>query len=406
MSHTIDHAVSGDLTVDETLERYRVLEDPPGRDLQSLVDLIAEICDVPHAVINMITSTHQHQVVTAGFDASVCSREDSMCAAVMDEPRPIVVADASQDDRFRDNPFVTGEIGAVRFYASAPIRTSGGITIGRLCVFDLVPRELSDVQKQALAVMASQVMDLLELRFRSTELESSLRQLTEARDELRRSNEHLTLFAGQVSHDLRTPLTAILVNAELLATEPVVEGDAEVAQMVTAVEQAGHRMDAMIQEMLSFAREGGRLRLVETDLRTVVGLVVTDVSPIVERESATIEVGELPRVIGDPDLLYSVVLNLVTNALKFARPGVPAVVSIRADRTDGHWRVRVTDNGIGVADDQREAMFALFGRADESVAGHGIGLTTARRIVEAHGGTVGMEDAPGGGTSVWFDLPA
>lgn len=391
--------------VDRELERYRVMDQQPRRDLQSLVDLIAEICDVPHAAINMISSSSQHQIVTAGFDSSVCAREDSMCAVVIDEPRPVVVADASEDDRFRDNPFVTGEIGSVRFYASAPIATSEGVPIGRLCVFDDVPRTLTDLQKQALGVMAAQVMDLLELRFRSQELEDSLRELTQVRDDLRRSNEHLTLFAGQISHDLRTPLTAILVNAELLSSEPVVERDAEVAQMVGAVEQAGHRMDTMIQEMLSFAREGGRLRAVETELQHVVKLVVGDLAPLVERDGAQIEVGELPRVVGDPDLLYSVVLNLVTNAIKFARPGEHADVTISAEQRPAHWRIRVTDHGIGVPPDQQESVFALFARADESVEGHGIGLATAQRIIDAHGGAIGMEDVAGGGTSVWFDLP-
>ncbi|MFC5675993.1 sensor histidine kinase [Aeromicrobium endophyticum] len=391
--------------VDHELERYRALDQTPGRDLQSLVDLIAQICDVPHAAINLISSTAQHQIVAAGFEPSVCARDDSMCAIVMGAPDAIVVADASVDERFKHNPFVTGEIGSVRFYASAPIITPDGVPIGRLCVFDLVPRELSPVQRQALGVMASQVMDLLELRFRSQALEESLQELTRAQENLRRSNEHLSQFADQVSHDLRTPLTAILVNAELLATEPVIEGDADVAQMVEAVEQAGHRMDAMIQQMLSFAQQGGRPRNADVDLAHVLDLVLKDVAPLSQRSEAQIVVGELPRVVGDADLIYSVLLNLMTNAIKFARPNQRPEVTVRAERRDRHWRIRVDDNGIGVAEDRRESMFEIFTRDDHDRIGHGIGLATARRIVEAHDGTIGMDASPSGGTSVWFDLP-
>jgi signal transduction histidine kinase len=397
--------LDGTTAVDRELERYQVLDRAPGRDLQSLVDLIAQICDVPHAAINMISSTHQHQIVAAGFEPSVCARDDSMCAIVMDAPDAIVVADASADKRFKDNPFVTGEIGAVRFYASAPIVTPDGVPIGRLCVFDVVPRELGPVQQQALGVMASQVMDLLELRFRSHALEESLQELTRAQEDLRRSNEHLTQFAGQVSHDLRTPLTAILVNAELLATEPVVESDAEVAQMVEAVEQAGHRMDAMIQQMLSFAQQGGRLRRSQVDLRHVLDMVLKDVAPLAQHSDASIVVGDLPRVEGDSDLIYSVLLNLMTNAIKFARPGERPDVTVSAERREHHWRIRVDDNGIGVPEDRRESMFELFTRDAHDRAGHGIGLATARRIVEAHGGSIGMDASASGGTSVWFDLP-
>lgn len=392
--------------VDDEIERYGVLQNASGRDLHTLVDLIAAICEVPHAAINVITSHQQHQIATAGIEPSICTREDSMCAVVLDEARTVVVKDASLDDRFAANPFVTGEIGAVRFYASAPIVTTEDVTIGRLCVFDDVPRELSRVQREALDVMALQVMDVLELRFRGRALEESLQELTKVRDELSRTNEHLTLFAGQVSHDLRTPLTAILVNAELLSTEPAVEADPEVLGMVGAVERAGHRMDAMIEEMLTFARQGGRLRIVETDLRRTAEQVLADVVALARRGDADVHIGDLPVVMGDPDLLYSVMLNLVTNAIKFARPGTRPFVSITAERLSQHWRIRVTDNGIGVAQERQDAMFDLFARADEKVAGHGIGLATAKRIVESHGGTIGMDSPPGGGTSVWFDLPA
>lgn len=387
-----------------SLDRYAVLSHPAGRELQALVELVAQTCDVPTAAINIVTRDRQHQIATAGFDPSVCSRDDSMCALVLGEDGPVVVPDASADPRFARNAFVNGDIGRVRFYASAPLVTPEGTMLGRLCVFDDIARELSPRQQDALTTLAAQIMDVLELRYRTRALEESLRELTEVRDALRRSNEHLTLFAGQVSHDLRTPLTAILVNAEVLAGEPVIRDNADATEMVKAVQTAGHRMDAMIEEMLTFALEGGRLQVVETDLRRVVDLVLSDIAPMLKRDRADVRVGDLPRVMGDHDLLYSVVLNLLTNAVKFARPGTAPTVSITADRRSEHWRVRVTDDGIGVPAVRRESMFALFARGGEGV-GHGIGLATARRIVEAHGGSIGMDSPDGGGTSVWFDLP-
>lgn len=391
--------------VDGEIERYAEPDQVSGRDLQSLVDLIAAICEVPYAAINMVGSDQQHQVVASGIEPSVCAREDSMCAVVMTDPDAVVVHDATLDPRFADNPFVNGESGAIRFYASAPVTTPDGIAIGRLCVFDTVPRELNEIQRRSLKVMAGQVTDLLDLRYRSQALEESLHDLTEVRDDLARSNEHLSQFAGQVSHDLRTPLTAIIINAELLATEHTVEADTDVSDMVSAVSDAGHRMDAMIGEMLSFAQENGRLHPVDTDLAHLVGLVLVDIEPLISHGDVDVQVGVLPHVMIDPDLLYSVVLNLLTNAIKFARPDTQPIVSITADRLRDHWRFRVTDNGIGVPKARQEAMFELFARADSSVSGHGIGLATARRIVEAHGGTIGMDTPADGGTSVWFDLP-
>nr|MCW2727678.1 histidine kinase [Aeromicrobium sp.] len=391
--------------VDREIHRYGLLDREPRRDLQSLVDLVAAICEVSCAAISTIGTVEQREIVAHGFEPSVYGRGDSICAVVMDEPGLVVVPDASRDPRFADDPRVTGRLGAIRFYASVPVLTPEGVLIGRLCVFDEAPRELTPVQQKALGIMAGQITDLLALRFRSRALETSLVELTTVRDELRRSNEHLTQFAGQISHDLRTPLTAILINAEMLASEPVVEGDADVSAMVGAVSKAGHRMDALIEEMLSYAREGGRLRMVETDVAQVVGKVLADIAPLVRRDDADIRLGELPHLQADPELLYSVVLNLLTNAIKFARPGTRPTVWITADRLSEHWRVWVTDDGIGVPEDRQAAMFELFSRADDGTAGHGIGLATARRIVEAHGGTIGMQTPAAGGTSVWFDLP-
>jgi signal transduction histidine kinase len=391
---------------DEELERYALLTDPPVRDLQGLVDLVAQVCQVPTAGINIISRYQQHQIATAGFDPMICSRDDSMCAAIMTERVPVVVPDASLDPRFADNPFVNGDIGAVRFYASAPIITPEGVPLGRLCVFDNKPRALTPEQVRGLTTLAEQVMDVVELHYRSRELEDSLAELTAVRDELRRSNDHLALFAGQVSHDLRSPLTAILANAEMLAAEPAVEADKELLSIVDAVSAAGQRMNRMIEEMLGFAMEGGRLELAETPVGHVVEVVLADLAPIIKQSGAQIVVGDLPTVLADADMLYSIVLNLITNALKFVRPDVTPHVEVAATRVDGGWRFTVGDNGIGIPADRRNVVFTLFERAADEIAGHGIGLATTHRLVEAHGGRIGVDESPAGGALVWFELPA
>ncbi len=310
----------------QTIERYEVMEASPGRELQALVDLAAQVCEVPTAAINLITGTEQRQIATYGFDASICAREDSMCAAVIGEADAVVVADASLDPRFSANPFVTGAIGTVRFYASAPLIASNGVAVGRLCVFDEEPRVLSPVQETALTTLAGRVMDVLELRFRSRQLEESLAELTRTRDELKRSNEHLTQFAEQVSHDLRTPLTAILMNAELMSSEPVVSQDAQLPELLDNVIESARRMNQMIEQVLTFAREGATLRQERVHLGDVFARAKADLVPSGLADGAAIVVADLPMVTGDQDLLYVVALNLLTNALKFTRPGVPPAV--------------------------------------------------------------------------------
>lgn len=390
---------------DEEIDRYGVLRQPDDDGLQELVELSALACDAPRAAINIITSTQQHQVATAGVDRSICDRGDSMCAIVLDEPEVVVVPDAARDPRFAENPFVSGELADVRFYASAPLVTASGVVLGRLCVFDDLPRRLTPQRARVLDVLAARVVDVLDLRLRTRQLERSLADLTLARDQLNRSNELLTLFAAQVSHDLRTPLTAILANSELLLDEPPVSGEPGARELAEATLEAGRRMAGLIDSILHSARVGSHLEAEDVPLDKVLEHVLDDLQPALAARDATVGHGQLPVVRGDVTQLYSVMLNLVSNAVKFVPRGRAPQVTVEAEREGGAWRITVADNGRGVPLDQRESLFDLHVRGDDSVDGWGIGLATARRIVEDHGGAMGIADSPAGGAAVWFTLP-
>jgi signal transduction histidine kinase len=368
--------------------KYRVLVEPPRADLLAIVEIAAQVARVPMATINLITDVEQHQIATHGFDASVCAREDSMCNVVLGAGRPVVVPDASLDPRFRDNPFVTGVIGNVRFYATHQLRTPEDVVIGTLCVFDEVPRTLSDEQEHALVGLADRVVDLLELELRTRELE--------------RSNEQLAAFAGQVSHDLRNPLTAVTMSLNMMGDE-ITEDDADLTFLVQRAIGGAGRMQSLIDDLLKFARVGGELQRVSVDLDTVVKDVREDLATALAH--ATVVVGDLPTVTGDPVQLRAVLQNLVANAAKFVRPGQPAHIEVDATRIGERWRIEVCDRGPGIPADQQERVFQPLARIDEDVEGSGIGLTTCRRIVEAHGGRIGLTDSPYGGTCAWFELP-
>ena len=132
-----------------------------------------------------------------------------MCAQILAACEVVVVDDASLDPRFCDNPFVNGRFADIRFYASAPLLTPTGHALGTLCVYDTVRRSLSAEQRDSLQVLANQVVEVLELRRQTRWLDLALSELT-------RSNEILSDFAGRLSHDLKTPLTAVLGFAEVL----------------------------------------------------------------------------------------------------------------------------------------------------------------------------------------------
>ncbi len=316
-----------------------------------------------------------------------------------DHPRrPGGRPDARQDARFRNNPFVTGEIGDVRFYASYQLHIPDGTVIGTLCVFDVEPRTLSPEQERALAGLAARVVDVLEL-------ELTTRRLVAANERLGASNERLAAFAGQVSHDLKNPLTAVTMSLEMALDEAEELADAEMlGSLLERANRGADRMQRMINDLLAFARGGTPPEVVQVDLDALVGEVLEDLAGVLG--SATIEAGDLPTVPGDPVQLRAVVQNLVANALKFTRDGIDPRVCVTAEHLEGHWRVEVTDNGRGIPEDKQDQVFEPFARIDKTVPGTGIGLATCKRIVEAHGGRIGITTPANGGTVVWFLLPS
>ncbi|MCW3493117.1 sensor histidine kinase [Microbacterium sp. SSM24] len=381
-----------DATRRDTIADYRVIGLAPEPDLEGLVQLAATVCDVPTAVINIIDDRFQHQIAAVGFTAAVCAREDSMCAQVFQDPGHVVVPDAREDERFARNPFVTGAVASVRFYASSPLVTPSGIAIGTLCVFDEEAGDLDETRSRALALLAHQVVDVLELR-----------RLTR---ELGESNRRLEHFARQVSHDLTAPLTALTAYIDLASVSPELERAPRAADALARAESAALRMSTMISDLLDYARLGGSTpRRDEVDLADVVRGVLDDLHPLID--GARVVVDADVRVVGDATLLGVLVQNLVANALKFTRAtGAVPRIEIRAMRLAGAWRISVDDNGPGVASDERERVFELMARSGSGeVPGLGIGLTTCRRIAEAHHARIGIGESPLGGASVWVVLP-
>ena len=168
------------------------------------------------------------------------------------------------------------------------------------------------------------------------------------------------------------------------------------------------RMRTFIDELLAYSRAAWRSAHAQVELGPVASAALDGLRAKVERTGATVEIGPLPVVVGDPTALGQVFHNLLANAMKFHAPGRAPTVRVESERDGGHWIVTVADDGIGVADEERDRIFAAFHRASVSpeAPGHGLGLSICRRIVERHGGRIWVEPQDGGGSRFRFTLPA
>lgn len=365
--------------------------------LKNLVQLAAKLCGVPFGVINVVTSDQQQQVAAVGFEAAVCAREDSMCSQVFLSGKPTVVPDASLDPRLASNPFVTGEIASVRYYASVPLETASGFVLGSLCVFANTPGTPGKDHLGMLEILARQAVQLLELQRRTLQLNSAL-------SEVRESNAKLAEFAGRVSHDLRGPLTTMLGYVEMAGDE--VDGDHPAAEYLQIIDASGHRMLAMLEDVLTYSRMGGALQRQRVSLQTVAAEVAKDLG--LSFGSGAVLDAEAMKLHVDPGQLRTLLQNLVANAVNYRSPDRDLKVRISGISNYHGTTVFVADNGKGIAPEDRQRVLEPLVRLHRDGDGHGsgLGLAIARRVVEAHGGELSLKETPGGGTTAVISFPA
>jgi signal transduction histidine kinase len=232
--------------------------------------------------------------------------------------------------------------------------------------------------------------------------------------ELRRSNAELEQFAYVASHDLQEPLRKVAAFCQLLEQRYRSELDERGVEYIGFAVDGAKRMQVLINDLLTFSRVG-RLNVTRAtvDLDATLDTALGNLAAAIEESKAQIvrRGGPLPRVIGDATLVTMLWQNLIGNAVKFRREDrVPHIV-IGCERGtgdhDGHWIFSVTDNGIGIAPEFAEKVFVIFQRLHgrDAYTGTGIGLALCKKIVELHGGTIGIDTGNSSGSRFWFTLP-
>ncbi len=363
--------------------------------LAGFTQLAAELCGVRRAVLNLIDDRYQYQLAAYGFSPTITDRDDSMCDLPLRLGEQLVVADARQDPRLASNRWVTGELGSVRFYAASPLQSPGGHLVGTLCAFDSEPGSLTAGQRSALRTLAAGVIDVLELRRRSDQLRQTVAELA-------RSHRQLAAFASQLSHNLKTPLTASLGFSELLQDHPAVQQDPTALDYANRSVSGGRRMMTAIDQLLSYASVGGTPRREQVPVTGLVEQVLAELGPLAEGAEIRCDV---TSVVADPVQLRVLLANLIGNAVQYRNPTGRCEVAVTVAATSWGHELRVVDNGPGIPPEQRPAVLRPLVRLDSDSEGTGMGLPTCERIVAAHGGTVSITDTAGGGTTVCIRLP-
>jgi signal transduction histidine kinase len=250
------------------------------------------------------------------------------------------------------------------------------------------------------------------------EIQKLLRQnnkrLEEMNAALEMSNYDLQQFASVASHDLQEPLRKILIFSTMLREKHEHEFSAESAQFLDKIISSSSRMKAMIVDILNYSRLSTNSdKFVQVDLEDLVLEVLDDYEILIREKNAVIHIEDLPQIEINRGQIKQVFQNLISNSIKFSKPEVAPVITIKGIMLDennasaGNCRIVISDNGIGFNEKYAEKIFSLFERLNpkDQFEGSGIGLAITKKIIDKHNGTISAISHEGQGSQFTITLP-
>jgi signal transduction histidine kinase len=377
------------------LYQYDILDTTAETEFEELVLMASRICNAPVSLISLIDADRQWFKARLGIDAPETSRDEAFCSHGILNGELFIVPDATRDERFADNPMVTGSSG-IRFYAGVPLTSAAGNNLGMLCVKDKVPRNLSEEQQQALKILGKQVVKQLELRLKNKELE--------------RIAAVQKRIISIMAHDVRSPLSSIIGLFNLYENKGI-----DPQRLDDFLQIAGSQLNGTMS-LLENLIEWGQLQLqpapltimpvnLKDEVQTVFNTMIVQANlkgnQLLNRVPADVQVTINSYV------LQFIIRNLVTNANKFTDAGS---ISIDAITISNKVQVLITDTGIGIPAKMQERLFLNkekhSRRGTQNEAGSGLGLVLVKEFIENTGGRLSVESEEGRGTTFIIELPA
>jgi signal transduction histidine kinase len=384
----------------QALRSYAVLDTISEKEYDQLTAIASEICGCSMSLISLIDDDRQWFKSRVGLDATETPREYAFCGhAIQFASTPLIVEDARIDQRFHDNPLVTGQPNLV-FYAGIPLVSEDGYALGTLCVLDRQPKRLTEGQITALKALSEQVMSLLELRRSKMSLEKSLRILEE-------KNRDLEQFAFIAAHDLKSPLNGISTLTELLMDSHSEALREDGLRMMSAIKGSSLQLSGMISGLLEYYRLDATAEVPKEllPMKVLIGqladLFAGEDDLILDFETT------LNSLHCNKSAVIQILVNLITNALKYGDKQ-PTHVIVRIQEMMNRYLFEVSDNGPGIPEEQHHKLFQLFSIVSshdrKGQKGNGLGLATVKKLVHRMGGEVSIQSTLGKGLTISFSV--
>ena len=383
------------------LEEYHILDTLPEIEFDDITKIASQICQTPISLISLVDTNRQWFKSHHGLGTTETPRDVAFCAHAINNSNEIfIVPDSRKDERFFDNPLVTGNPHVV-FYAGVPLISPDGFALGILCVVDDKPKVLNAQQLDLLKSLANQVISLFELHKKNMQL--SKMQLI-----LQERNKELEQFAYVVSHDIKSPLANIISFTELIESDHSQNLSEKGAKFLDYIKSSAFKLKALVDGILMFYRSD---QLVSQKFESI--NFTSFIQSIVELldtpkqncrfnyplDSVSIQVNKIS--------LEQIFMNLITNAIKYNNKE-EILINISLSQDTKYYYFAITDNGMGIEKENHENIFELFKTAETRDRfgnfGSGIGLATVKKLVENNGGTIKINSVINESTTFEFTI--
>lgn len=225
-------------------------------------------------------------------------------------------------------------------------------------------------------------------------------------EQLEQKNKELEQFAYIASHDMQEPLRTVQNFVGLINKKYQHQIDQDADKYLSFITNATDRMRQLVKGLLDYSRIGVSKKLQKVSVENLINEVRMDIKAVIQETNTTFSVGKLPTLSAYGTELRVLFQNLILNSIKFQRPGTPPHIQIDCQETRTHWRFSISDNGIGIAEENQDKIFIIFQRLhrNNEIQGTGIGLAHCQRIVGLHDGKIWVNSAPNQGSTFYFTI--
>jgi signal transduction histidine kinase len=384
----------------KSLLSYSILDTFSEADYDNITSIAAQICETPISLISLVDDKRQWFKSRHGLNATETSKDLAFCAHAINSPEKIfTVPDARIDERFHDNPLVTGDPKVV-FYSGISLISDEGYPLGTLCVIDHKPRVLTETQKLSLNALSNQVLNLLTLRKVNNLLKDTMKVLED-------KNKELENFAKITAHDIKLPLISISNISKLFINDERKLVKNEGKEIMKMIMESTDNLLTLVDGLLQYSLCENLLHTEKVSIPAESLISELNSFFAVEKDKKINFEISCKEIIENKPALNQILMNLISNAIRYNDKD-QTEINISIAENGSYYEFSVRDNGPGIDPSNYDKIFDIFtvtgiiGKNGQT--GNGIGLATVKKLVNRMGGTIQVESEMGKGTTFYFTL--